>query len=349
MHDVVESLRNPYPWPLISDVHLREESADVVLGQVLPGLLVDCIQHGYRQVVCLGDFFHIRYRIPVSLINAVREMFIKFVNAGVILKILPGNHDQIDVGGRNALEIFGEIDGVTVFTDPRWDHDGLWVPYRHRLPDLTAALKTPKPRGEHANICWLHYGVRGAMRNNRQLDTTGAPQDLFDRFDRVFCGHYHKQQTLGTRGHIMYIGSPWQTRADEAEDPKGYVLWDGREATPVHRAWGSRFHVQRIESMDDVRSLTNNAEDTYRLTLAEGVDRTKVAQALEQRGIRKYTLTPETQVFESRLAVPDGESLEAYARAYLDQQEQDPERRQMYWQAFEEIIRGHADVPKALA
>ena len=77
------------------------------------------------------------------------------------------------------------------------------------------------------------------MNSNIQ-DEDGLPQDVFAKFDKVLCGHYHKQQNVGS--NITYLGSPWMTRADEAGQPKGFAEWDGKTLTRHNREYGRKFH-----------------------------------------------------------------------------------------------------------
>lgn len=333
-----------YPHTLfVSDVHLREESADVVLGQVLPGISEICTRNQIRKVICLGDFWHLRYRVPVALLNALRDALVGFGTQGIAWKILPGNHDQVDLAGRNALEVLDDLDNVCVHTNPGWDEDGLWVPYRTSLDAIAEAVATPKPSREYPDICYMHYGVRGALRNSRIVDTDGIEPHRFQHFAWVFCGHYHKQQELGRDKNILYIGSPYQTRADEAGDPKGILLWDGLRPVRVQQSWGARYVTGRIASLDEIDAMAQgDPGDQYRLVVAASVDLQKVGAKLEERGITRYTLTPEPQPHEVRLQVASGESVEAYAQAYLASKV-DPAEQEAYWATFNRITESHRD------
>ena len=124
---------------IFSDLHLRDESADLVLGTILPGILKAAHEHQEKVIACLGDVLHFRYRVPAPLLNGLRDWCLKCVEEGMELIFLPGNHDQYDLEGRNALEPLGSIPGVTVHTHPTLA-ESLNESFRHALKEAVHIL-----------------------------------------------------------------------------------------------------------------------------------------------------------------------------------------------------------------
>jgi len=214
---------------LFSDLHLCEESAETVFGQVLPGLFRACIERKDYEIACLGDIWHIRYKIDARLQNLLRDELVRWTLVGIRITILPGNHDQYEIDGRNALEVLGHIAGIQVYTVPTRDSRGLWVPYRKDISEIQVAIReVPEsmlPLGEPT--LFLHHGIQGAWMNDKVYDTKGVKlEDIGPQWQTVLCGHYHRHQKMGNR--LWYIGSPYQTSVHEAGDPKGYCIWDGK-------------------------------------------------------------------------------------------------------------------------
>jgi len=309
---------------VFSDVHLREESADVVLGEVLPGLRQAALQHGRdpggrHEAVCLGDFFHFRYKVDARIQNLVADELRAWAEADIHLRVLPGNHDQYDVAGRNALELFDEIRLVDVYTQPCVDGDGVWIPFRRSPEDILTALQS-LPRNVNLNgklVLWMHHGVRGAWANDNIQNKEGLDPNRFSEFHAVLCGHYHKRQTIG---RVSYIGSPYQTRADESGQAKGYCTWDGENLQYLDTIWGPRFH--RIELKDgEALDLSGVApRDEVRVkTVGPGAERRaeELGKQLAASGIERHTVTPEVEPMEQRLDVDQSATVEDYARAYV--------------------------------
>jgi len=305
---------------VFSDVHLREDSADTVLGAVLPGIYQACLEHQDFEVACLGDLFHFRYKIDARVQNSVMDEFKRWGQAGIYLRILPGNHDQYDVSGRNVLELFGHLPSVQVYSQPTWDLHGLWVPYRKNPADMLNALSLPRPTGDqHQQVLWLHCGLRGARMNDKCLDSDGIPLEAFgDTWSTILSGHYHEHQQVGA--YAYYVGSPWQTSALEAGQPKGYCRWLGGRLTFVPTHWGPRYHSVQLQAGQTWDLTGIRLGDEVRVTtVGAGAEQiaVQVGALLAEAGIR-HTVTPEVEKVEARLQVGVGASLAQYASAYVD-------------------------------
>lgn len=323
---------------LFSDLHLREDSAEVCLGEVLPGILEACREHGERELACLGDFYHFRYRIDVRIQNEVRAWLKRVAEAGIALYLLPGNHDQVDYAGRNALEVFQDIAGVRVLNEPQWTPHGFWIPYRKRAEDIAAALSLPRPQHITAGpaTLFMHHGIQGAWMSNHLQDGEGLPREWFGGWARVLCGHYHKRQTLPL-SNVTYIGSPWQTKADEAGQPKGYALWNGRELTFVDRGWGPRYVEGTLAAGQVLDLSVFQKRDIVRIKAGVGVDAEAVGMALAKAGLNAV-VTPEVVVAEARLNLPDTSSLSDFARKFLEQSQTTLDKARLQ-AVFEEVTR----------
>lgn len=208
---------------LFSDLHLKPESADTCF-EVLDAVLSFAKANGETTIAFLGDFWHVRYSVPVELLNKVDAELDRWLKEGIEeIILLPGNHDQVDVNGQNALKIL-ERKKVFVHEEPVEDGHGLWLPYRRDgmvLANLAAKSK--------AKFCFTHHGLVGAQMNNhiKAGDADGINPTAFQNFTWAFFGHWHRHQILG---NCVYVGSPWQTKADELGQTKGFIQLDEKAA-----------------------------------------------------------------------------------------------------------------------
>ncbi len=309
-----------------ADLHLREESAEVVLGEVLPGLFDLARELDQNMVAILGDLWHLRHQVSVGLLNAVRD---QFKRCGVKVLLLPGNHDQVDVHGRNALEVLGDLFNVEVFTEPTMNQWGAWMPYRKDPAEMVAYIQNmleDLDREGWPRVLYLHGGIRGATMNSHIFDDVGIPLEVLEPWEVVVCGHYHRAQEIGK---VRYVGSPWQTRADEAGQEKGVWLVpdrqpykpDGMKFLP--QTWGPRHHLIELTegaalNLEDIRP-----QDIVRVKTAAGVDVAAVGAELAKAGIARHTVTPEVEAAQARLEVSPDAGMGAYARAYAELQHGD--------------------------
>lgn len=320
-----------------SDVHLKEESADVVLGEVLPGIHKACLEHNDPLALCPGDFWHVRYRMPVKLQNAVRDELKRWGADGIHLLFIPGNHDQVDLMGRHAFEVFGDMENVTVFSQPTWTPHGLMVPYRRRPEDIAAALALPSPSKDYPRVVFMHHGIKGSMMNNGLVDTEGLDPGMFRSFQTVILGHYHKRQQWKVgKTQFYYVGSPWQTRADEAGQPKGYARWDGKKLTYVDTTWGKRFFQFTVEGEAELDLSGVRPEDEVRVRAGRGASVEALGKQLREAGVVRHTVTPVLDPIPTRLDVPEGATLREFVEAYVCQMNPELDRDQLF-SVFEEI------------
>jgi DNA repair exonuclease SbcCD nuclease subunit len=296
-----------------ADLHLTEDSEDLVFDEILPGL-VDAALKDDHWIAILGDIYHLRYRVSVRLQNRLYNFMAHTPDYTWVL--LPGNHDQINPAGEHALEVFRGLSNVIVVTAPEWTANGLWIPYRKDPAAILATLATPKPEG-CPPVAWMHHGVRGAMLSSAMKDTDGIPVESFSGFKHVFCGHYHMPQNLG---FLDYIGSPYQTRADESGQQKRIGIWDlstlSMRYQPVF--WGRKFHRLEV-SVDSPLLIADGVSrtDEIRIKAGPGVDVEELGRAAAEQGFTNVVITPVQAASASRLKVAEGKGLDAYAEEYV--------------------------------
>ena len=51
----------------------------------------------------------------------------------------------------------------------------------------------------------------------------GMACDVFEKFDKVFSGHYH---TRSDNGQIYYLGNPYEMFWNDVNDPRGFTIFD---------------------------------------------------------------------------------------------------------------------------
>ena len=76
-----------------------------------------------------------------------------------------------------------------------------------------------------------HLPLQGAeMLDNIYCDD-GIERKHFKRYERVFSGHFHKQQD---DGHIRYLGAPYEITWNDYASKKGYHILDSLPVEPIY-------------------------------------------------------------------------------------------------------------------
>lgn len=230
-------------------------------------------------IVVVGDLYDIRYAVPVDVQNAFAEWVRCVTAAGLKLYLLPGNHDQIDIQGANALEVFNHYPSVRVISDPRVVEGCAWLPYRkdpREMEKWAQTFKTP--------VAFMHHGVAGAMMNDHIVAGTshGVMPGPFAHFLKVICGHWHRPQTLG---NYVYCGSPYQTSLEEAGQDKFFVHVDTDSgASEFIRVNVGPRYVHKYIGVDGVIADDVRTGDIVVVSLEDGADRDVIERRLLERG-----------------------------------------------------------------
>lgn len=328
---------------LVTDLHLREESAEVVLGEILPGIAQGALAAGETEIGCLGDVWHLRYRAAVRLMTAMRDELERQRALGLKWSFIAGNHDQIDVHGRNILEFFDSV--ATIHKERfNWTPRGVWIPYHHDqkafAETFAEAAKRAGPHKSGPPVAFIHQGVRGAWMNDSMPNKDGIDPAMFKGW-RVFSGHYHKRQIVGLpgEGQVEFLGTAWQTRADEANQAKGYALWDGKQVRYVDTAWGPRHY--KFTGVADASAIPLSQlrpQDVVSVTTAPGVSAEKIGKKLAAAGVLNHTVTPQVEHKEARLSVRDNATMQDYAKAYIDLHADPSHNKEVLFNIFQKLV-----------
>lgn len=301
---------------VFSDLHLDNDSAEVCLGQVLPGICEAAVNLN-REVVFLGDWWHLRYRVDVRLQVAVLDELRRWAEKKVVTRLLVGNHDQVDVYGRNALEVFADLPNVWVYSNPVLDHDFVWLPYRRDISVYDLAVQYAEGR-----TIFLHQAVVGAFDNNQHQTQEGINYGNLKN-SRVFAGHFHKRQRLELGDTpVWFVGSPWQVTAAESGQKKGFCVVDGASVEFIDTDWGAKYHRFEVAE-NEVLDLSGVRDgDDVRVVVADVKDVERVGRQLDGLNIR-HTVTPKVKSAEVRHALDPESDLRTYARAWVRERDRD--------------------------
>jgi len=72
-------------------------------------------------------------------------------------------------------------------------------------------------------IAFGHLEVSGFEMHSGITSQTGISKTIFNKFEMVMSGHFHKRST---DGHIYYLGCPYEMTWADCNDPKGFHTFD---------------------------------------------------------------------------------------------------------------------------
>lgn len=330
---------------VFSDLHLEEKSADACF-EVLAQIPRECDTHGVDRVVFTGDFFMVRHTFVASLLVRARAVLATWRPRGIKrVDIVPGNHDQFSRDGRNLLEIFGDLPGFRVHTEPFFDEDAgeAFMPWRFDgVQPALEALAAKSPR-----MLFAHLAIRDSLMNNTKRDEDGLAASVLHAFPHVIMGHYHAHQAVTSTS--WYVGSPYQTSYAEAGQEKGYMIAVPGEGA-VFLPWelsSARRHFKIVVDADHPGPISLDGVDPSRGDklwivckgqMAASV-REHVQSIVQKAGIEADRIEIDLQPVEerARLKLDAGDNLDSLAQRFVQAQDVDESYKTMLMETWRRI------------
>lgn len=206
-----------------------------------------------------GDLFHVRGVLRVTVIQEVYKALRRLAKVATVT-VIGGNHDQQDKEGKYlASSVLSRrririVDTYNVL--PEYPDTAAFA-YDWNADRLRANIK--KAYGQGIRHLLMHAGILGAVTGPRDfIPKEEIKPDVFKKFRRVFSGHYHKGQDIGS--NISYIGAALQHYRSEAGYDTGFVVYDyGTNGYERFRIPSPRF--TKWESEDDDDKVAGNYVD----------------------------------------------------------------------------------------
>eukprot|EP00980_Cylindrotheca_fusiformis_P009811 scaffold2157_cov111-Cylindrotheca_fusiformis.AAC.5 len=214
-------------WVAFTDLHCSPASLDTCL-KVLEEVHRIALERN-AGVLFLGDFWHHRGTLRVDCLNSILEHFRSWK---VPMIMIPGNHDQVTLGGHNhgltpienAYRV-GDVAGPLVLSYPTKFRNALFVPHIRDIATMESVLQSSAAHA--SSSLFVHAEVTGALMNDLLVSTGGIPPASFPPEKRIYSGHFHKPHTVkSSHANIEYLGSPYEISLAEAEQVKALAVLD---------------------------------------------------------------------------------------------------------------------------
>jgi len=217
---------------LLGDIHLgaRNDSQIVMAHQFkfFEDVFFPYLdKHKIKFVIQMGDTFDRRKYTNHALLHQWRNRVFDRLNAGYQSYFVVGNHD---ISYRNTVEVnspslfLHDYDNIRIFPKvSEVNVDGtdiLMVPWicSENETEILNMVKSTK-----AHFCAGHFEFGSFPMQKGHMIEDGLDKKLFNKFDKVFSGHYH---TKSNDGRIFYLGTPIELTWIDHDDPKGFWVFD---------------------------------------------------------------------------------------------------------------------------
>ena len=183
-------------------------------------------KEGIKVVFDLGDTFDNRKSMDFNTYHRVRENYFERLKDYEVHMLL-GNHCTYykNTNRINSPELLLEnYQNIKVYSEPKEILMGkkvfLMLPWinKENQEDVFRRLETSE-----ADICCGHLELTGFEVTPGMKMDHGMDPKLFNRFKRVWSGHYHHKST---KGNITYLGNPYQMFWNDYKDTRGFHIYD---------------------------------------------------------------------------------------------------------------------------
>ena len=181
---------------------------------------------GIDTVIHMGDAFDSRKSIDYqSLEWAKRVVFDRLKKYDV--HMIVGNHDcyykntnnvnspELLLQTYNNIKTYNEVTEVTIH-----NLNILFIPWinAENFENTVNKIKV-----SNSNCAMGHLELNGFRAHRGHVMEDGMESKLFDKFERVFSGHYH---TRSDDGKIFYLGNPYEMFWNDVNDSRGFTIFD---------------------------------------------------------------------------------------------------------------------------
>ena len=162
----------------------------------------------------------------MSLDSAKEMWFDQLEKLGCNHTMLIGNHD---IYYKNTLrvnaphEILGEYNFDVIDKPTTKSYDGTdilllpWICDDNKSEVFEAVQRSKAP------VCMGHLELNGFEAHPGHVMESGMDKTFFNKFKRVFSGHYHQKST---KGNISYLGNPYQLYWNDYGCKRGFHVFD---------------------------------------------------------------------------------------------------------------------------
>ena len=221
-------------------------------------------KEGITTVVDMGDTFDSRKGIDFSALTWAKcNYFDRLQEMGCTVHSIVGNHTAYykNTNQVNAIDLLlREYDNVHIYseaTNIKLDKLKVllvpWINQENEKDTLKSIKKS------NSSVVMGHLEFKGFRIHRGYVMEQGTDVEVFDKFERVYSGHYH---TRSDNGKAFYLGNPYEMFWNDLEDTRGFHIFDTEtlEHTPIdnpYRMFYNIYYEDQNHQTFDTREYEN--------------------------------------------------------------------------------------------
>jgi len=202
-------------------------------------------ENNVEAVIHMGDAFDSRKSIDYQSLEWAKRVVFDPLKKYEVHMII-GNHDTYykNTNSVNSPRLLLQTySNIKTYSDPTEVNIGglkiLFLPWINQENEA----KTLKLIEKTTSKCAMgHLELQGFRVNRQLIMEHGLESKLFEKFDRVYSGHYH---TRSNNGKVFYLGNPYEMYWTDVNDTRGFHIFDTEtlEHTPINNPYKLFYNI----------------------------------------------------------------------------------------------------------
>ena len=282
---------------------------------------------GINTVIHMGDAFDSRKSIDYqSLEWAKRVVFDRLKKYDV--HMIVGNHDCYYKNTNNVnspellLQTYSNIKTYSKVTEVTIHNlNVLFIPWinAENFEDTINAIKISNSK------CTMgHLEANGFRAHRGHIMEEGMDGKLFEKFDRVFSGHYH---TRSDDGRIFYLGNPYEMFWNDVNDTRGFTIFDTETLThtPVNNPYKLFYNIYYEDTNHKLFNTTEYKNKIVKVIVrkkSKPKEFEKFIDKLYSAGVQDLKIIENFEIKESEeFEISEDENTLSILNRYIDESE----------------------------
>jgi len=288
-------------------------------------------ENNIKVLIDMGDTFDNRRSIDLWALEWAKENYYnRLEEMGITVHTIVGNHTAYykNTNDINTVDLLlKQYKNVKVYsecTEVKLNKlKVLFIPWinNENYQSTVESIKVS------SSVCAMgHLELNGFRAHRGHVMEDGMGCELFEKFERVFSGHYH---TRSNDGKIFYLGNPYEMYWNDVNDDRGFTIFDTEtlEHTPINNPYKLFYNVYYEDTnykLFDAREYQGKIVKVIVKKKTKQKDFEKFVDKLYTAGIQELKIVENFEIhIDEDFEVDETENTISILNRYIDEAEID--------------------------
>tara|TARA_B100001057_G_scaffold473914_1_gene538902 strand:- start:1135 stop:2175 length:1041 start_codon:yes stop_codon:yes gene_type:complete len=321
---------------IITDQHFGARKSSKILhdyyGKFYKNIFFPYLKdNNITTVVDMGDTFDNRRTIDLWAIDWARTNYFDVLHEmGIKVHTVVGNHTAYykDTNEINTIDLLlKQYDNITTYAEVEeiklGDLNVLLVPWINSENEETTFDTI---RNSQSKVAMGHLELNGFRAHRGHVMEDGMDIDAFEKFDKVYSGHYH---TRSDNGKIYYLGNPYEMFWNDVNDPRGFHVFDTEttEHTPVDNPYSIFYNVYYEDTPHQLFDASEYKDKIVKVIVRKKTEQKKFEKFLDKLysvGVHELKIVENFVIQDNEeFEVEETENTISILNRYIDESDMD--------------------------